>query len=417
VEFDSIRSEILRLAPWYFDVEVANGIRTSLFLEAPDRPGTSPIDVQVVDTRTGAVSRRTAFVPDEYVEQSRPHVRIVDNRTEFLRTLRSVYPEGLEGRSVLDCGCNAGAYLLWAREAGAGRCYGFDVRQRSIEQARFLASHRDDAGADVTFAVCDIYDLPRLHLDQFDVVLFNGLFYHLPDPIAALKIAAEHAKELLVIDTATRRAPPRAALEATRQPGSHITSGIYGLRWLPAGPQVLYRLLEWLGFAHSACTWWYPRSEFRDRTEIVAARQPRVLHALEGARGEGAQRICAIVSTSVPPETDVLVATGGDQALLALSQRRAWHFPQNADGSHASQLLNDADALARHLQGLARAGADYLVIPLDMDSIRAPAPAVRRLADSYRVVLREPGVSVIIDLARPERPRFRPRSGADASIG
>jgi len=92
---------------------------------------------------------------------------------------------------VLDCACNAGGHLLEAKRQGAGRCFGFDVREHWIEQARFLARHRAAPRDGMRFEVQDLYELPRLGLDRFDVTLFNGIFYHVPEPLAALRVAAD----------------------------------------------------------------------------------------------------------------------------------------------------------------------------------------------------------------------------------
>jgi tRNA (mo5U34)-methyltransferase len=43
---------------------------------------------------------------------------------------------------VLDCACNCGAFLFWAKELGADECFGFDIRQHWIDQAEFLREHR-----------------------------------------------------------------------------------------------------------------------------------------------------------------------------------------------------------------------------------------------------------------------------------
>ncbi len=407
MDTEAIRSEILRLAPWHLDIAVADGLRTSIYLDEPQRPGTSKIEVQVADLESGAVSSREAYVPEEHAAQALPHVRLLNARDDFLRTLRSIYPHGLEGRSVLDVGCNAGGYLFWAQEAGAGNCFGFDVREHWIEQANFVARCR--GGADISFTLCDLYELPSLGLGQFDIVLFNGIFYHLPDPISALKIAADHAKELLILDTATRRAAPGPTLEVTEQWQSHATAGIYGLRWLPLGPEPVFRLLRWLGFPEAVCTWWRPRTPVRDRIEVVGARQDGTFAALEAARGDAQQGVRAVVNTSIPPETDILVASAGDESLLKLSQRRGWHFPQNPDGTHDAGLVGDEQALERHLEALARAGADYLVVPLRLDSGFGGTPElVDRLQDRYRLVVRKPGTCLILYLGEPRHPRFDP---------
>ena len=50
-------------------------------------------------------------------------------------------------------------------------------------------------GEDIRFEVCDLYALPELDLPSFDITLFNGIFYHLPEPVTGLKIAADLTKE------------------------------------------------------------------------------------------------------------------------------------------------------------------------------------------------------------------------------
>ena len=110
---------------------------------------------------------------------------------------------------MLDCACNCGAYLFLCKDHGAGECFGFDVREQWIRQARWLLEHRAGDHTGMRFEVHDLLDLPGLGLEQFDVVLFRGIIYHLADPIEGLRIAAGMARELLVM---TR---PRSAAGAT----------------------------------------------------------------------------------------------------------------------------------------------------------------------------------------------------------
>ena len=50
----------------------------------------------------------------------------------------------------------------------------------------------------------DVYDLPELGLDPFDITIFGGLFDQLAIPVSGLKIAADLTKELMIFDTATK---------------------------------------------------------------------------------------------------------------------------------------------------------------------------------------------------------------------
>jgi SAM-dependent methyltransferase len=222
-----LRDEIIRLGPWFLEVEVVDGLSTRAFLDAP--PGTYP----------DAPWAKTRF--------NNPHAA-------FRETMLRAYPDGLEGRSVLDCACNCGGYLFWAKELGAGECYGFDVREHWIEQARFLQRHREGPTDDMHFDTCDLYELPTRGLEPFDVVLFNGIFFHLPDPLSGLRIAAELTRELLVVETATRSGLPDGLLAAGSENHERLQS--YGLQWRPTGPGVMEAVLRWLEFQHVRLVWW-----------------------------------------------------------------------------------------------------------------------------------------------------------------
>ena len=181
---------------------------------------------------------------------------------------------------MLDCACNCGAYLFWARELGAGRCFGFDVREHWIRQARFLREHR--AGADgIDFDVMDLYDLPQRGLEPFDFTLFNGIFYHLPEPVGGLRVAADLTRELLMVDTATRSGREDGALVAGFESRDELMSGVHGLMWRPTGPLALERILTFLGFEDTHLLKW--RKEISPgwgRLTMLAARSPGLLAPL-----------------------------------------------------------------------------------------------------------------------------------------
>jgi hypothetical protein len=65
----------------------------------------------------------------------------------------------------------------------------------------------------------------------------------------------------------------------------------------------------------------------------------------------------------VAPDTTVLVVSKGDDDLLQLEGRRAWHFPRAADGGYAGYYPAYAAAAIAHLEALRAEGADHLVLP------------------------------------------------------
>ncbi|MDX3924965.1 MAG: TIGR04290 family methyltransferase [Shinella sp.] len=99
-----------------------------------------------------------------------------------------VVPEDLEGRSVLDIGCNAGFYSLEMKRRNAGKVVAIDSDARYLRQAEFAAGH---AGMDIEFRQMSVYDVGRLGR-RFDLVIFMGVLYHLRHPLLALDLLYEH---------------------------------------------------------------------------------------------------------------------------------------------------------------------------------------------------------------------------------
>ena len=121
-------------------------------------------------------------------------------------------PPDLEGRSVLDIGCNAGFYALEMKRRGAGRVLGIDSDEDYLAQARFAA---EVSGLpDLEFAKLDVYDVGALR-ERFDLVIFMGVFYHLRHPLLALDLIHEHvAGDLLLFQSMQRGSDEVAAVKA-----------------------------------------------------------------------------------------------------------------------------------------------------------------------------------------------------------
>jgi tRNA (mo5U34)-methyltransferase len=343
-----LREEVIRLGPWHMDVEITPEVSTSAFLEAP---------ADIYPDSFGPISFHS------------PH-------DGFLRRLRRAFPNGLEGRSVLDCACNCGAYLFYAKEAGAGRCVGFDVREHWITQARFLAERRRAPTDDMRFEVCDLYDLPSLELGRFDVTFFFGIFYHLPDPVSGLKIAADMTDELLILNGATKAGYPDGVLVAERESPTRLMSGTYGLCWFPTGPRVLEQTLNWLGFPEVRCSVWRhaPRQRYDlDRIEVIAARRLGFFDEWDAARPAGAAAIREVLETRTAPGATVLALADSPEDIepsgrtlvpfesaevAELERRRGEGAAYLVLDAAARDRLSERPALASHLEEHALAVAE-----------------------------------------------------------
>jgi GT2 family glycosyltransferase len=75
------------------------------------------------------------------------------------------------------------------------------------------------------------------------------------------------------------------------------------------------------------------------------------------------QRIQTLVQQCVPEGATVLVISRGDGALLEMTGRRAWHFPQTEHGAYAGHHPADSAEAIAHLETMRAKGAQYLLIP------------------------------------------------------
>ena len=118
---------------------------------------------------------------------------------------RHVIPDDLEGRSVLDIGCNAGFYAMEMKRRNAGRVVGLEPDPRYLEQARFGAKHE---GLDIEYLQMSVYDVPKLK-ERFDLVIFMGVLYHLRHPLLALDLIYEHVADDLMLFQCLQRGDER----------------------------------------------------------------------------------------------------------------------------------------------------------------------------------------------------------------
>lgn len=111
-------------------------------------------------------------------------------------------PEDLTGKTVLDIGCNAGFYSMEMKRRGAERVLGIDSDERYLAQARLAG---EALGYDnIEFRSLSVYDVGALG-EQFDVVIFMGVLYHLRHPLLALDLIRDHvAKDLLIFQSMQR---------------------------------------------------------------------------------------------------------------------------------------------------------------------------------------------------------------------
>lgn len=94
-----------------------------------------------------------------------------------------LFPPSVEGKKVLDLGCNAGFVSFKLSDLGA-TVTGVDKDKDYIEQANFISGRTD---TNVEFVLADMMDLDTPDLQPYDMILALSCLYHLKEPLKMIK--------------------------------------------------------------------------------------------------------------------------------------------------------------------------------------------------------------------------------------
>jgi tRNA (mo5U34)-methyltransferase len=122
--------------------------------------------------------------------QTAPNHFLGDYPNVKFRGFAHALPPDLTGKTVLDIGCNAGFYSIEMKKRSAARVVGLDSDDRYLAQARFAAEVH--GYTDIEFRNMSVYDVGSLG-EQFDLVIFMGVLYHLRHPLLALDLIHDNA--------------------------------------------------------------------------------------------------------------------------------------------------------------------------------------------------------------------------------
>jgi tRNA (mo5U34)-methyltransferase len=131
--------------------------------------------------------------------------RGIDNTPERLARVR--LPESLSGQSVLDIGAWDGFFSFEAERRRASRVVATDhyawhgLGWGTGEGKAAFQLAREVLGSRVEDVDVDVMDLSPERVGSFNVVLFLGVLYHLPNPMLALERVASVTEDLLILET------------------------------------------------------------------------------------------------------------------------------------------------------------------------------------------------------------------------
>ena len=152
----SVKEEIKELSPWFHNIHLPDGTETA---------------------------------PDHFLG---------DFPSFKWENIKNSIPEDLSGWKVLDIGCNAGFYSIELAKRGAD-VLAIDLDEHYLKQAKWTAEQFGLDGK-IRFKQMQVYDLAHTE-EQFDLVWFMGVFYHLRYPMLAMDILTQKVKRILVFQT------------------------------------------------------------------------------------------------------------------------------------------------------------------------------------------------------------------------
>jgi len=181
---------------------------------------------------------------------------IVTNGVNTLETMELRYQQtfskiDLVGRTVLDVGTWNGGFAVEAWRRGASSVTGLDHFTwnnpyfRGRDTFNLTSSM---TGASLKAIDRDLDD-PKLDLSdigKFDVVLFLGVFYHLKNPLSALREVSGTVKDVLALETHLERfSEDRPAMVFF--PGAELAGD--ATNWWGPNTACIVELLKLMGFA------------------------------------------------------------------------------------------------------------------------------------------------------------------------
>jgi len=233
-----------------------------------------------VQSRIGTVDAQTEGYSEEEIEQQRDlsikfhwghnhdfgdfklEGRMGDRHIDLLANFLTLFPVSLDdfkGKYVFDIGCwTGGTTLLLATLAD--KVYAIEEVKKYAETVSYLSK---------SFGISDRISVKPLSIyecnskefyDQFDIVYFPGVIYHLSDPLLALRILFNSVKVggfILIESAGINREEPFCRFDGSLiwHSGTRERMNRGGWNWFMPSPSALYRMMSEAGFDEIQTQW------------------------------------------------------------------------------------------------------------------------------------------------------------------
>lgn len=112
-----------------------------------------------------------------------------------------IFPESLQGQSVLDVGCAEGVFCAEAVKRDATRVVGIDKKERRLAMASQI--HLSSTGKpEAEFIFGNFEEMSLEDLGQFDCVICLNVVHHAMNPIRFIQRLASIARKKLILEIA-----------------------------------------------------------------------------------------------------------------------------------------------------------------------------------------------------------------------
>lgn len=168
-------------------------------------------------------------------------------------------PTDLSGRRVLDLGCSDGFFsLALARRGAAVLC--IDYRPKNVNGFGVMEAV---TGLSFDYRQMNLYDVTRERLGTFDIVLFLGVLYHLPDMIRGLSVVESVCSDTVFLET--HCATDLSGSDSLARYHKEASLGFDGTNFWSPNPSCLADMLHDCGFEVQSLETWETRCFIRGR--------------------------------------------------------------------------------------------------------------------------------------------------------